>query len=128
MLQTYNIDPAFGLRYTTPLGEPMLPFRLGREADEGKRRTVVAIKEDGRTLGPAGVPLDEIAVLGRGRNAHRDGVLHFSASDASDPRTNGRFYHVTYTLQLDRGCLWSLLSAGAVLSIAGLVALHEPGR
>ena len=48
--------------------------------------------EDGEALGPPGTPTSEIAQWGLGAYRHRGGVLSFSTSDTSDPRTNGRVY------------------------------------
>lgn len=60
--------------------------------DVGASRLVVL--EDGRPLGPAHAPHDEVRQLGGGRFSHWAGYLLFSTSDGSDPRSNGR----TYTL------------------------------
>jgi hypothetical protein len=50
--------------------------------------------EDGRPLGPAHVSHDDIRKSGNGRFAHWGPRLYFSASDSSDPRSNGRSYTV----------------------------------
>ncbi|PST83819.1 pectate lyase [Pedobacter yulinensis] len=54
--------------------------------------------EDGREIGPAHALHSEIRRNGNGRFSHWQNELFFSASDNSDPRTNGR----TYTYQLHR--------------------------
>jgi len=48
--------------------------------------------EDGKELGPAHVSHVEIRAKGQGRFSHWTTSLRFSASDNSDPRTNGRIY------------------------------------
>jgi len=49
--------------------------------------------EDGQPLGPGGSLHADIGTLGDGRfSLWNDGYLYFSASDNSDPRTNGRQY------------------------------------
>ncbi len=48
--------------------------------------------EDGRELGPAHAVHVDIRNQGQGRYSHWNTVLYFSASDNSDPRTNGRKY------------------------------------
>jgi radical SAM protein with 4Fe4S-binding SPASM domain len=48
--------------------------------------------EDGVALGPAHANHDEIRHLGRGRYSHWESQVMFSASDNTDPRTNGRQY------------------------------------
>ena len=48
--------------------------------------------EDGKELGPAHVAHVEIREKGLGRYSHWGTGLYISASDNSDPRTNGRKY------------------------------------
>jgi len=48
--------------------------------------------EDGKPLGPGHSNHDEIRHLGRGRYSHWGQHLMFSASDNTDPKTNGRRY------------------------------------
>jgi hypothetical protein len=50
--------------------------------------------EDGRELGPAHASHSDIRQHGGGRYSHWGDQLYFSASDNSDPRTNGRRYSV----------------------------------
>jgi hypothetical protein len=55
----------------------------------------VQIYEDNTPLGPADAPFNEIRKLGKGRYALWRGIgFAFSASDNSDPRTNGRHYWI----------------------------------
>jgi glycosyltransferase involved in cell wall biosynthesis len=48
--------------------------------------------EDDWRLGPGGCLHEEIRVQGEGRYSVWNGVLYFSSSDNTDPRTNGRTY------------------------------------
>ena len=48
--------------------------------------------EDGRILGLAHSLHDHIAKYGGGRFSHWGEYIYFSASDSSDPNTNGRSY------------------------------------
>jgi len=57
-------------------------------------RSVITLYEDGQPLGPAHVSHDDIRTLGRGRYSHWGAALYFSASDDTDPNTNGRLYSV----------------------------------
>ncbi|GJM21720.1 MAG: hypothetical protein DHS20C15_16350 [Planctomycetota bacterium] len=57
-------------------------------------RSRVALLENGRLLGPAHSPHDEIRELGGGRYCHWGRQLLFSTSDGSDPTSNGRTYTV----------------------------------
>lgn len=50
--------------------------------------------EDGRPLGPAHQGHDDIRRNGSGRFSHWGAQLYFSTSDNTDPRANGRRYHV----------------------------------
>lgn len=50
--------------------------------------------EDGRPLGPAHAPHDEMRALGGGRFSHWGAHLYFTTSDNSDPLSNGRRYTV----------------------------------
>jgi hypothetical protein len=50
--------------------------------------------EDGHPLGPAHALHPDIRRLGGGRFSHWGDQIYFSASDGSDPRTNGRRYTV----------------------------------
>ena len=57
---------------------------------EGRSRIMVF--EEGRPLGPGHCSHDEVRTQGAGRFSHWGGQVYFSASDNSDPRTNGRTY------------------------------------
>ncbi len=57
---------------------------------EGRSR--IRLFEDGKELGPGHANHEEIRGSGGGRFSHWRTNLYFSASDNSDPRTNGRTY------------------------------------
>jgi hypothetical protein len=57
-------------------------------------RSRVALCEDGRLLGPAHSPHQDIRRLGRGRFSHWNDLLYFSTSDNTDPNDNGRSYRI----------------------------------
>ena len=57
-------------------------------------RSWLQLYEDDRPLGPGHAPHDEIRRMGAGRFSHWGEQLYFSASDNSDPRSNGRHYRV----------------------------------
>ena len=48
--------------------------------------------ENGKELGPAHAAHVDIRAKGGGQFSHWNTTLYFSASDNSDPRTNGREY------------------------------------
>ncbi len=58
------------------------------------RRSPALVFEDGVLLGPAHSGHEEIRKHGGGRYSHWSEDLYFSASDGSDPNTNGRAYVV----------------------------------
>jgi hypothetical protein len=65
------------------------------ETEEGPPGSPVILYEDGKPLGPAHRSQTDIEDIGLGRFLHLRRVgFFFSASDNSDPRTNGRNYWV----------------------------------
>jgi hypothetical protein len=77
-----------GRQYTVELPH------LEREADcnEAPQRSRLMLYEDGVMLGLAHSPHAHIARHGGGRFSHWGRTLSFSASDGSDPNSNGRTY------------------------------------
>lgn len=75
--------------------------------------------EDGRPLGPKAKHAGIIAEQGRGHYRHIGQTLHFSASDLTDPRTNGRSYSAGYRLHLRA---WIALALTLVTAFAVMVA------
>ncbi len=69
---------------------------FGEDGDkETGNKSGIRLLEDGKELGPGRSLHADIRAKGKGRYSHwtRNG-LYFSASDNSDPRTNGRTYEV----------------------------------
>lgn len=67
------------------------------DTDDDPHRSPVELFENTTRLGPAHASALDIEKLGEGRFAHlrKNGAsVHFSASDNSDPNTNGRAYWV----------------------------------
>ncbi len=65
---------------------------LGRAGDQ-EARSVCTLMEDGKPIGPSRALHAAIRTEGKGRYSHwSPTALYFSASDNSDPRTNGREY------------------------------------
>ena len=68
------------------------------DSDDDNNRSPIELYENGKRLGPAHSTFADIDKLGMGRFSHsrvRGGTLiHWSASDNSDPSTNGRAYWV----------------------------------
>ncbi len=75
--------------YKAPL--PLAPS----DDNEHPAASPYVVLEDGKPLASPHSLHADIDKLGKGRYSHWSGWLIFSASDNSDPRTNGRTYSVT---------------------------------
>ncbi|MBI3889906.1 MAG: hypothetical protein HY303_00080 [Candidatus Wallbacteria bacterium] len=71
-----------------------------------ERHSQLRLLEDGRPLGPFGAGQSEIARLGRGRFDAGRGVVAFSSSDGTDPRSNGRKYQIECRWQPPGWLFW----------------------
>jgi len=101
-------------------GQVSWPWRRAPDTISDLRRSRLILFEDGRPLGPPHQPHGQISSLGDGRYSHWNNFILFSASDNSDPRTNGRHYHaIDYaTLSASVGALpWLLLCIWAVVDL-----------
>jgi hypothetical protein len=104
---SYNVVPIFWLptdRYNPTAGLKLL--------------------ENGHPLGPGGTLHAGIAEQGKGRysywgNSLLHNELYFSASDNSDPRSNGRTYYVTHPLYISPIVAAAAL-IGLILSVTGI--------
>jgi len=87
VIRVKSMKAEHGLAYTAAL-------RLQRAADKtGKSECV--LYEDGKPIGPSRALHRDIRELGKGRYSHwTQSTLYFSASDSTDPRTNGRKYEL----------------------------------
>ncbi|MGH6708156.1 MAG: hypothetical protein ACREEK_04215 [Bradyrhizobium sp.] len=68
------------------------------DSDDNNNRSPIELYENGKRLGPAHSKFMDIERLGEGRFSHyrikRSTFIYWSASDNSDPTTNGRAYWV----------------------------------
>lgn len=87
-MTTFTADGGHCYRCRLPDGLP------AGDCSEQPMLSAVEVFEDGHALGPSHTEHGQIRTLGAGRYSHWHNVLYLSASDASDPTTNGR----TYTL------------------------------
>jgi hypothetical protein len=97
------------------------PGRLARllrsDGLEAPQASSLRLFEDRLALGPAHSLHADIQALGKGRYSHWGDAIYFSASDNSDPRTNGRAYRYE-----DRGRLpAAFLILGALCAGGSLV-------
>lgn len=81
-----NIAPEAGKCWIAPVPD-YLP------SDQESASNLVLF-EDGRPLGPCHQSHDDIRNKGAGSFCHWGAQLYFSTSDNTDPRNNGRRYHV----------------------------------
>ena len=72
----------------------ILPLALHADDEHIKydARSPLIVYEGTVPLGPAHNSFDDIDEIGMGRFTHWPGLIAFSASDNSDPNTNGRRY------------------------------------
>ena len=82
----------------------------GDDATNGTQ-SVLKIYENGIALNPAHSPHADIRNIGRGRFSHWGNELYFSASDNTNPKTNGRSY--TYTITTATSNQAPVANAGA---------------
>ncbi len=107
-----------GLAVVVPLeASTSYPFRLSSDAEASGSSLVLL--ENGHLLGPAHVLHQEIRDLGAGRYSHWQDTVRFSASDGSDPRSNGRRYTAVVHETIDPN-LATILQGGRVLELAFL--------
>lgn len=76
------------------------------------QRSRLRLTESDKPLGPAHALHDDIRSLGRGRHSHWGGTLIFSASDNSNPKTNGRIYGIAYDASLPRWLAYLFMAVG----------------
>jgi hypothetical protein len=93
VLDPANMSHEIGLAYQVGL-------KHGAPSDVAGGHSDLGLFEDGKPLGPRNSSHALIRAEGRGRYSHwGSNALWFSASDNSDPRTNGRQYKVVYPWQ-----------------------------
>jgi hypothetical protein len=110
-LDDLGVTAAGGFMYTAvvPASEYRL-FDVEADTPEHPRRALTELFENGRRLGPAHEPREDIQTDSPGRFSHWGSTLYFSTSDNSDPRSNGRSYTVATIATLSVGCVlaWAL--------------------
>jgi peptidoglycan/LPS O-acetylase OafA/YrhL len=87
-----------------------------------ERQSTLQIFENGNALGPPHSSHNSIRQVGSGGFSHWGDYVNFSASDNSDPRSNGRRYTVSAQLELSPPLWWcAAITLAAIL--AGYIAL-----
>jgi hypothetical protein len=127
-LDAGHVGAEFGVAYTLTLPQPRSPlYRIVGDLPSHPRQSDLQLTEDGRALGHAHAQHGDIRKLGGGRYSHWNAILLFSASDGSDPRSNGRRYSATVQAQLRpawQAAGWAGLALAAGCAV--LIAVRRP--
>jgi hypothetical protein len=101
---TLTLAGHFGPQGGTIGWSAALPAEMAPLTDHDKapRHSPLLLLEDGNILGTGHDRHVEIFTLGQGRYSFWKGLLYFSASDNSDPNTNGRRYEVAGWIEFQR--------------------------
>jgi hypothetical protein len=118
-LASADMKPDGGFAYTAPISlQPRPGFEIVSDSNSNSgSRSNIELRENGGLLGPAHSLHAEIRERGQGRYSLSQQWLRFSASDSSDPRTNGRTYSVSASTSVhpyvllavtlfDLTCIW----------------------
>jgi hypothetical protein len=127
VIETYVISPADltpvdGASYVASV--PPSPFApvlvAASDAPGHEQRSASRLFEGRRELGPAHALHVDVAAKGDGRFSHWATAVYISASDSSDPRTNGRFYTLETAARLPMmitvACVLTFILAAAMSS------------
>lgn len=114
-LQPATFAPVKELAFSAPLSRPAV--WAASDSNDDPQRSSLILFEDGRPLGPAHSLHESIWTKGGGAYSHWGDSVVFSASDNSDPRTNGRRYEVSARVPR------SLLFRGLAVATAGAALL-----
>lgn len=113
--------PVSGIRHE--IGFAYIAFTNHPDLSSDQHPSAARIFEDGKPLpGPANSLHDDIRQIGRGRYSFWHDYVYFSASDNSDPLTNGRSYTIQFARPIDNSIAHALYYATVliILLIAGL--------
>jgi len=112
-----DIRPEQGAAFIASTGEPQLSSHV--------RPSTARVLENGRPLGPGNALHDTIRSVGRGQFSFWHDYVYLSASDNTDPRTNGRTYAIDYAIVSAAVpiLLWRTSLVGFVLAFALTVVL-----
>lgn len=128
-IPTDQVRPVAGMSYAWELPRRALGLIvLSSDSNEEPTRSQLTLHEDGIQLPGAHSPHQTIAELGSGLYSHWGRTIIFSASDGSDPRSNGRRY--SYTAQASGngvflGLGWGLLALFIVKTSCGFLSSHR---
>jgi hypothetical protein len=117
-----DIQPELGVAYQAPLGlAASRIYVLPTDTSEAPTSSRLTVYEDDRALSPPHSLHRDVREI-YGRFSFWNGTVIFSASDGTDPRTNGRAYSYVSSTEVKPG-LWLLLSAIVALADAAFLFL-----
>lgn len=120
-------SPWGGHAYVFTIDPTHVLLRSGSDTTNEPAASTLVLIEDGRELGPAHSIHRDIASQGRGAYSHWGNAVVFSASDNSDPRSNGRRYEIRLRVAPARWVLGA--SIALLLAIAATALMRsEPAR
>ncbi len=108
LLTASDIHPDQGFAYSATITATPFGFVLLADDLSHPDRALTVVRENGRVLGDAHSLHDKIRRFGRGAFSQWGNALYFSASDNSDPRTNGRSYVACITVAPTSTANWLL--------------------
>jgi len=137
LLNSDAVKPENGCAYTLQLDQRPDSWPITRfEGDSVSSATasLLMLLEDGRPAGQPHAVHENIRSQGAGNYSHWGDTLYFSATDCSDPRTNGRTYEVTMSGSISAWAKYVWLIAVyafcfqmILLTQAGKKVAYDPG-
>ena len=125
-LELRAMAPAGGVAYVAHVGALSRKI-LVVPSDEEPGGSRMQLTEDGRPLGPANSGHDRIRAGGHGQYSHWGEHVYFSASDNSDPRSNGRRYTFSVPRELRPApSLWMLGALASTWIVACVATARNP--
>jgi len=100
------------------------PYTLPSDTSAASASRLLLL-EDGKPLGPAHAFHTDIRQSGGGRYSHWNEDIYFSASDGSDPRTNGRTYAYSSPTRLHSAILLPSVLILALVDACVLIAFRR---
>jgi hypothetical protein len=123
VLSAAQIAAGDGKMYSALLPAPWFPFTALTDNNSRPQISPLRLSEDDRELGPAHALHATVSQVGAGAFSDWTGVLLFSTSDNSDPKTNGRVYRFQTKVVLARWLAAAMFILGACLCWPAVAAL-----
>lgn len=128
LLQNAEMKHDTGCGFINPLAQrplfwPITTFLGDSTSDPQASRLI--LRENGKAIGKAHALHDTIRTNGVGDYSHWGKVILFSASDCSDPRTNGRSYEVVMQSSLSQWARVAWFVAAIIVGVIGKYYLSQ---